>query len=347
MGCYNSLEGKAPADGETYMAAKVVSFINLKGGVGKSTLSMMVSEYLYFRFNQRVLVIDIDSQANLTSAMVSNDRIEELKRDSRTIYHLFWAALTGSADLLEVVARPPLVVSNIARGLVAPSATLDMVVSAPDLAQLDEDMLEMWENGEVAPTGFRYVLRRALEPIIQRYDVIIIDCPPGLSVLTSNALVASDYYVAPLIPEPLSKLGIDLVRDRVRGLNDREGLNIQFAGSILNKVMYYRKSHGIEAPKLYGAQVGNNEPEPYEHYYPFRYWIPDAEAMRKLGDFENEDLGTGKFDSVNAKYRSTGPLRNNPGSYLSRDAEEGTRYNLYDRLERVVLEFTERIDLSM
>ena len=86
---------------------------------------------------------------------------------------------------------------------------------------------------------FRVHLREALEPTIHQYDVIIIDCPPGLSVLTSNALVASNCYVSPLIPEPLSKLGIDLVRRRVQGLNNREGLEVRFAGSILNKVMYY------------------------------------------------------------------------------------------------------------
>ena len=329
------------------MAAKVVSFINLKGGVGKSTLSMMVSEYLYFRFNKRVLAIDIDSQANLTSAMVDSERISELNRDYRTIYHLFSAALTGDADLQDVVARPPLVVSNVSRGLSAPGATLDMVISVPDLAQLDEDMLEMWEGGEGAPASFRYVLKKALEPVIPQYDVIIIDCPPGLSVLTSNALVASDYYVSPLIPEPLSRLGIDLVRRRVQGLNDREGLNIQFAGSILNKVMYYRKSHGVEAPKLYGARVGNNAPIPRESYDPFHYWIPDSETMRKLGDYENEDLNVGKFDSINSKYERGTRLRNNPNHYLSRDSEEGPTYNLSGRLERVVLEFAERINLSL
>ena len=193
---------------------------------------------------------------------------------------------------------------------------------------------------------FRYTLTEALEPAISRYDVIIIDCPPGLSVLTSNALVASDFYVAPLIPEPLSKLGIDLVRQRVQGLNDQEGLNIRFVGSILNKVMYYRKSHSIEAPKLYGAVVGSVAPIPRERYNPFCFWIPDAESMRKLGDYENEDLGVGKFRSIDEKYRSA-PLRNNPGHYLSRDAEEGTRYNLSDRLDRVVREFAERIDLPL
>ena len=328
------------------MTAKVVSFINLKGGVGKSTLSMMVSEYLYFRFGKRVLSIDIDSQANLTTAMVSNERINELRDGARTIYHLFLAALTGSATLVDVIAQPPLIVSNIARGLTAKGATLDMVISVPDLAELDERMLEMWDSGERAPTRFRYVLKEALEPVRHRYDLIIIDCPPGLSVLTSNALVASDYYVSPLIPEPLSKLGVDLVRTRVRELNNRESLDVQFAGSILNKVMYYRRSHSIEAPKLYGAQVGNSAPIPVERYDPFHFWIPDAESIRKLGNYENEDLGIGKFSSINEKYKSA-PLRNNPGHYLSRDFEEGTRYNLSDRLDQVVREFAERIDLPL
>ncbi len=136
------------------MKAKVVSFINLKGGVGKSTLSMMISEYLYFRFGKRVLAIDIDSQANLTNAMVPIERISALNRESRTIYHLFMAALTGGATLVDVVAQPPLIVSNISRGLISEKATLDMVISVPDLAQLDEHMLEMWEAGERAPTRF-------------------------------------------------------------------------------------------------------------------------------------------------------------------------------------------------
>ena len=307
---------------------------------------MMVSEYLYFRFGKKVLAIDIDSQANLTTAMVPSERISALYSASRTVYHLFLAALTGGATLLDVVAEPPLIVSNISRGLTPTGAALDMVISVPDLAQLDEDMLAMWESQEPAPQRFRYVLTEALEPALPRYDVIIIDCPPGLSVLTSNALVASDFYVSPLIPEPLSRLGIDLVRRRVQGLNDREGLNIQFVGSILNKVMYYRRSHGIEAPKLYGAQVGNTAPIPKEQYNPFHFWVPDAESMRKLGDYENEDLGVGKFNSINEKYRSA-PLRNNPGHFLSRDQEEGNRYNLFDRLDHVVQEFAERIDLPL
>ena len=328
------------------MAAKVVSFINLKGGVGKSTLSMMVSEYLYFRFGKRVLAIDMDSQANLTNAMVSADHISRLNHGSKTIYHLFLAALTGGAKLPDVIAQPNMIVSNISRGLMPERAALDMVISVPDLAQLDENMLEMWDDGKPAPRRLRYVLKDALESVVSQYDIIIIDCPPGLSVLTSNAFFASDYYVSPLIPEPFSRLGIDLVQDRVRELGRRSGLNVRFAGSILNKVMYYRNSHSIETPKLYGVQMGGVASMPRAQYNPFEYWIPDSETMRKLGDFENEDFGTSKFPSINNKYASA-RLRNRPGHFLSRDDVEGPTYFLYDRLERVVREFAERVELTL
>ena len=331
------------------MAAKVISFINLKGGVGKSTLSMMTAEYLFFRSHKRVLAIDIDSQANLTFAMVPSDRIRELRSGRRTIYHLFLEALGGRISIQDVVARPPLIVSNVARGLVqGSSASLDMVISLPDLAQLDEQMLEMWEGGKPAPKEFRFVLRKALEPILSDYDVVIIDCPPGLSFLTSNALVASDLYVCPVIPEPLSILGVDLVTDRVRVLRERvPDMHVEFAGCILNKVMYYRKSHSIEAPRLYGARIGNMPTIPREQYNPFYWWIPDSERLRKLGEYESDELDVGpeKFGTLGNKYETGSRLTNNPKSFLGRGEQEGPTYTLSPRLERVVQELAERINL--
>jgi chromosome partitioning protein len=96
--------------------ATVVSIINLKGGVGKSTLAMMFSEYLAFRFNKRVLLIDMDAQANLSYLMVPYRSMELQKGNHRTIYDFFKLALSGKASSLgNFVARPPLIVSNIAR----------------------------------------------------------------------------------------------------------------------------------------------------------------------------------------------------------------------------------------
>jgi cellulose biosynthesis protein BcsQ len=223
-----------------------------------------------------------------------------------------------------------------------------MIISLPDLAQLDEQMLDMWEQKKPAPKEFRYVLKKALAPVLEDYDVVIIDCPPGLSVLTSNALIASDYYVCPVIPEPLSILGVDLVRDRVRTLRQRvPDMGVEFSGCILNKVMYYRKSHAIEAPRLYGARVGNMSVIPAERYNPFYWWVPDSERLRKLGEYESDELDVGpeKFGTLNNKYETGSRLTNNPQRFLSRHEAEGVNYTLLPRLERVVQELAERIQL--
>lgn len=92
--------------------------------------------------------------------------------------------------------------------------------------------------------------------------------------------------------------------------------------------------------------MGGVAPMPRALYNPFRYWVPDSETMRKLGDFENEDLRIGKFPSINSKYASA-RLQNRSGHVLSRDDVEGPTYLLYDRLERVVREFAERVELTL
>jgi len=69
--------------------ATVVSIINLKGGVGKSTVTMILAEYLTFRFDKRVLLIDMDAQANLSYIMVPYCWIETQEQNRKTIYHFF------------------------------------------------------------------------------------------------------------------------------------------------------------------------------------------------------------------------------------------------------------------
>ena len=132
------------------MSAKVVSIINLKGGVGKSTLTMMLGEFLSFRFSQDVLLIDMDAQANLSYCMLPESEIQRQNREGRTIYHLFKKALTdGYLDISEFITQPPLVVSNVARGgMFRHDTNVHMVVSTPSVAQLDEDLLELWENNK-------------------------------------------------------------------------------------------------------------------------------------------------------------------------------------------------------
>ena len=77
------------------MAAKIVAIINLKGGVGKSTLAMILGEYLSLRIGERVLLIDMDGQGNLSYCMVPEHQIQTQENQGRTTYHLLSAALQG------------------------------------------------------------------------------------------------------------------------------------------------------------------------------------------------------------------------------------------------------------
>lgn len=254
--------------------------------------------------------------------------------------------------IVDFICPDPDWVSNI---LHQPGLRLDMVISTPDLASLDEEMLNMWERGQSAPKDLRFVLRRALEPVLMEYDAIIIDCPPGLSLLSSAAILASDYFVSPIIPEPLALLGIDLVQARIAELRRRlSDVKIQHAGSVLNKVLHWRRAHSEESSLVYGFPAGGRNAYPKDKYRAFAYWVPDAEHLRKLGSFDCELLSeypildsTGHFGWVHGKYGGTAVrLRNARAGPLDRSREEGPEYYLSARLEHLTHEFMERIGIS-
>ncbi|MBI4289161.1 MAG: AAA family ATPase [Chloroflexi bacterium] len=368
------------------MTAKVVSIINLKGGVGKSTVTMILGEYLAFSdVHKRVLLIDFDSQANLTTAMVRQLYIEnDLEPGGYTIYHLFKRFIEGqSASILDVICPHPEWVSNIRREPSPGRMTLDMVISTQAMASFDEEMLNMWEEpkslvaalkrvydrdpaavASVTPglgpvmqkasimdakslEGIRTVLAQSLQPALDKYDAILIDCPPGLSLLTSAAIMASDYYVSPIIPEPLALQGIDLVKDRIAGLKSKT----KWAGSVLNKIVANRRTHNWESDRIYGTPAGSLPAYAKAKYDPFHWWIPDSEHLRKVSDFETllEPLTfpyldtTGHFSYVHGKYGASEVNYSNPAGWArDRSGQEGPKYRLSGRLESLAKEFINR-----
>ena len=322
--------------------AVTVSIINLKGGVGKSTLTMLLGEFLAFRHSKNVLLIDLDAQANLSYCMVPSHQIPRLFNEGQTAYHLLRAGFESiDLDIQDYITQPPLIVSNIARSLVStPGANLHMVVSTPNVAQLDEDLMSLWADGKSMPQHLRQTLVQAIEPALAKYDYILIDCPPGLSLFSSTALIASDYYVSPIIPEPLSLQGVQLVQDRQAQLRERDNAKAEFAGVILNIVKHYRNTHSKVAEDIYSNRT--------LQYAPFDYWLPDNERLRRLGEYDPDLEGSWamgaehKFHTIRDKYAISYPLSNPNEGSLNRQDTEGRRYRLYDRLDNLVNEFIER-----
>lgn len=177
--------------------AKVYALANQKGGVGKTTTAVNLGAYLALR-GKKTLVVDVDPQANATSSL----GFDKQKIDP-SIYH----ALLQEVPLTRLI-------------LLTDRVRLDLVPSSPTLAGAEVELVPMMAR--------ELRLREALAPVLNRYDYVLIDCPPSLGLLTVNALAAADGVLIPIQCEylPLEGVGllirtISLVRQR---LNPRLGI---------------------------------------------------------------------------------------------------------------------------
>lgn len=320
------------------MAAKVVSFINLKGGVGKTTLALAMGEFLAFwGLGQKALLIDMDGQSNLSYALLPTQTLEEIWEQGKSIYHMFRAALDGKIwDIEQAIIKD---CSNI-RG----NTNLHAIVCSPSLGQLDEYILDLLERRAEIKVDFRWVLSEQLKKIKGQYDWIIIDCPPSLSTITSNAILCSDYWIAPIVPEALSLLGLDLIRTRIVELNNKyEGkVNIKFAGSILNRIDIRRKDHIKQAEDVYRNSI---------KFHSFDHWVGDWKPLYIVSDynypFEDEDRvargWSSKWVSVDEKYGASAKRRSPTRSpLLSRKLGLGSSFYIREVIRLLASEFERR-----
>jgi len=179
---------------------QTIACANQKGGVGKTTTVVNLASYLALH-GDRVLVIDLDPQGNGTSGFgVDRSTVE------RSIYDA----------IVDDIPLDQLVVRGTAEGV-------DLVPSAIALAGADLELASV--------TARERRLRRLVEPISNEYDVIFIDCPPSLGLLTVNALTAADAVLIPLQCEYYALEGltqllatIDLVRDHLNPHLELDGV---------------------------------------------------------------------------------------------------------------------------
>lgn len=204
---------------------EVVSFVNMKGGVGKTTLAVNVADALRRRHDKRVLLVDVDPQFNATQCLYSGDEyVNARKAGGHTIADLFndnstttISALTGATE------KPPAKLEDIkpweyAKGL-----------------SIIAGNLEIYRMEMAAGQGKELRLKRYLEYVREKdlYDYVIIDTPPTPSAFMNSALLASNFYLVPVRPEPLSRVGIDLLRGVIDRITENHGHKIKCAGVVV------------------------------------------------------------------------------------------------------------------
>lgn len=179
--------------------SKVISISNHKGGVGKTTSAVNIGAGLN-RLGKRVLLIDLDPQANLSQSL-------GLINQGRNIY----GAIRGEYKLEPI---------EIVKGL-------DVIPSTLDLSGAEIEL-----SGEA---GREFILRELLEPLKGFYNFIIIDCPPSLGLLTINAFTASDQVFIPLQAEFLALQGLTKLMEVIEKIKKRLNKELQIGGVFITQ----------------------------------------------------------------------------------------------------------------
>lgn len=244
--------------------AIVTSLINMKGGVGKSTLTVNFAWHFAgytTTWCKKVLVIDLDPQFNASQYLLGSRKYKEILADNKpTIWNIF-----------EQFTRVPekeggkLEIANTIRKVNSwtDGSCIDLIPSSLNLASSLKN-----------PGTKERLLNLALKPVREKYDLIFIDCPPTESVLTTAAYLCSDYLLVPVKPEFLSSIGLPLLVSSMRLFKEEHPEHkLELAGVIFNGSSGYSPEESLskeDVKKLsdsHGWYVFKNE-VPFSRSFP-------------------------------------------------------------------------------
>jgi chromosome partitioning protein len=234
---------------------KIISVMNYKGGVGKTTLTSNISAELAYR-GYKVLMIDLDPQSSLTFSFVTPDDWKSHLSEEKTIKN--WLTFEeGKAECFkDLIFAPKRANEEIKKNS---DGLLNMIASHLDLINIDLELAAELKGSTIKQQRNSYLkvhnsLKSGTESLSDVYDYIIIDCPPNFNIVTKNAIVASDYVIVPAKPDYLSTLGIiylqrnlnELIRDYnyfCEGTSDnstgQDSINPVIAGVVFTMVQLY------------------------------------------------------------------------------------------------------------
>ena len=207
--------------------AKIIAIANQKGGVGKTTTAVNLAAALAV-LEKKILLVDADPQANATSGVGIDVKSKKL----------------GTYQLLEHTAT--------AEESIIPTSTpnMDLIPSHIDLVATEIELVDKKDR--------EYMLKKALEPMDNKYDYIIIDCAPSLGLITLNALAAADSLIIPIQCEYFALEGLGKLLNTIKSVQKIHNRNLDIEGLLLT--MYdsrLRLSNQVveEVQKHFGKMV--------------------------------------------------------------------------------------------
>ena len=254
------------------MAPRTVSVVNMKGGVGKSTTVASLAETLASE-GLRVLVIDLDPQSNVSMMLAGQDRWVELRQANRTIDEYFNQYVYGGEPRFfrEFVANR---VSDIAG-----EPSLDLLISTPEFRYIERHALEKWvgQGFDIRQlnTRFSRLTHSAIENVADSYDLVLFDCPPGISMFAEAAIELSEFIVIPTIPDYVSRLGIFAFRKRALRSMEQRRFTDDRIYTLITKYEAQNSLHQSEAALL------------KDQFNVFETRIPQAEQIARAAEWSD------------------------------------------------------------
>lgn len=258
-----------------------ISVINMKGGVGKTTVAMLLSRYAWDSLGLNVLSIDMDPQANLSQAFMGDQSYKDfIATKSPSIVELFKeyrpptqnSAAPSSLDAADVVFN-----YTPKRG----GDNLQIIPSRFDFSNHLIDSLKPDER----------VLARLIARDFREKDLIIIDCAPTESIFTRAAYHASRYILVPIRPEFFATIGFPLLND---SLDDFKGKNrgqeIEVIGIVINNSSYHRSGNQGGPEKKMAIREIRDEARK-NNWHIFKKQLPYSRGFPKMMRGDDKDLG--------------------------------------------------------
>ena len=216
--------------------ARVLAFINYKGGVAKTTSTYHVGCWLARR-GKTVLLIDIDPQTNLTFLCASVEDWRRRKSKVGTIATMYRRYLDRKPiEVKKYIWRTPIRVTGGQRHPRVDLIPCDIDLLGEDIgsAQIvgEYRSMEMLKKNAEQFMRDRRFLVSTIDEVGNDYDYVLIDCPPNLYLMTQNALVASDYYIVTAIPDHLSTIGLNILVKKVAEIGEFVSLASRLSGRI-------------------------------------------------------------------------------------------------------------------
>ncbi len=243
--------------------AKIISIINYKGGVGKTTITLQLGIGLSTLYRKKVLIVDLDPQCSLSLSTVDEYYWSDWIERQGSFVNLIASFCAGKPTWL----NPGWIITNALNrtwdNMPGTTPNLDLLPSHLDLPDYEMQLMSKRAGFITSEKDFylqrHLLLRESFQSLRDKYDYILFDCPPNIYLIARNAILASDYFLVPTIPDFISCYGIPFILAHINKMQDdiREKnlpTKVRFLGILRNRVKQIAgklvREHAVQSQQL-------------------------------------------------------------------------------------------------